>query len=112
MTLIATQTVTQAGLTPSFQSASSGGDTWYPTATTVLDFKNASDSPITVTIVTTATLYGQPISNVSVSVPSSGEVICGPFDPGMVMTAGTNTASMTYSSVTSLTVAVIEIQPS
>ncbi|MHB1950159.1 MAG: hypothetical protein ACYCQK_01640 [Acidiferrobacteraceae bacterium] len=107
MALLTTQTITRAGLTPSFAAASSGGDQWAPTSTTFLAFKNGSGAAITVTITTTAVFYGQPLSNVSITVDAGAELWAGPFDPGMVQAAGSDTASMTYSSATSLSVAAV-----
>lgn len=108
MALIATQSIAASGLTPSFQAAASGGDQYSPASNTFLYFKNGSGSPITVTVVTTATIFGQPISNVAVSVPAGGESLCGPFDPGMVAQSGSSLANLTYSGVSSLTVAAIQ----
>jgi hypothetical protein len=105
--LIQTQTITQAGLTPAFQAASAGGDSWAAASTTFLAFKNASGAQITVTIVTTASFFGQPISNVAIPVPAGAEVSAGPFDPGMVQQAGSNLANVTYSATSGLTVAAI-----
>lgn len=107
MALIQTQDITQAGLTPAFQAASSSGDTWEPSTSTFLAFKNASGAQITVTVVVTATLYGQPLSNVAIPVPAGAEVWAGPFDPGQVRQQGSNLAGLSYSSVTGLTVAAI-----
>lgn len=108
MAVLVTQKTTASGLTPSFQSAASGGDSYEPASNTFLYLKNGSGSPITVTIVTTATIYGQPISNVSVVVPAGGESLAGPYDPGMVAQPGSSLANLTYSGVTNLTVAVIQ----
>jgi hypothetical protein len=108
MAILVTQKTSASGLTPSFQAASSGGDQYEPASDTILYFKNGSGSPITVTVVTTASIYGQPISNVSVTVPANGEILAGPYDPGMVAQSGSSLANLTYSGVTSLTVAVIQ----
>lgn len=107
MALLQTQTIAQAGLTPALQAASSSGDTWEPATTTFLAFKNGSGSQITVTVQTTASFYGQPLSNVAIPIPAGAEVWAGPFDPGQVRQQGSNLAGLTYSSVTGLTVAAI-----
>lgn len=108
MATIATQSTSASGLTPSFQAASSLGDIYEPASNTILYFKNGSGSPITVTVVTTASIFGQPISNVSVVVPASGEILAGPYDPGMVAQPGSSYANLTYSGVTNLSVAAIQ----
>ena len=107
MALIQTQAITTAGLTPAFQAASAGGDTWEPTSSTFLAFKNGSGAQITVTVPTTATFFGQPISNIAIPVPAGAEVWAGPFDPGMVQAATSNTASLTYSASAGLSVAAV-----
>ena len=112
MALLATQTISRAGLTPALQAASSGGDSWEPSSTTFLVAKNGSASSITVTVATTATAFGQPISNVAVPVAAGAEVWFGPFDPGMVAQSGTNLGNLTYSAVTSLTIAAVQCLPS
>ena len=111
MALLQTQTITQAGLAPSLQAASVGGDQYYPTSSTFLYVKNGSGAPITVTVATTATIFGQPISNVAVSVPAAGEEMLGPYDPGMVAQPVTNLANVTYSAVASLSIAAISCPP-
>lgn len=105
--LIATQTVTKAGLSPSLQACSAGGDTYSPSATTTLYIKNGDSEQHTVTVHTTATIYGQPISNVAIVIPAGGEVMAGPFDPGMVADPSTTLATVTYDAVTSMTIAAI-----
>ena len=107
MALIQTQTVTQAGLPPALQAASAGGDTWEPSATTFLYVKNGDSAQHTVTIHTTATTYGQPISNIAVPVPAGQEMMLGPYDPGEVAQPGTNLGSVTYDAVTGVTIAAI-----
>ena len=109
MSLITTQTVTQAGLSPSLQACSVGGDTYSPSANTMLLIKNGDSVQHTVTVETTATAYGQPISNVAVPVPAGTEIMCGPFDPGMVASPQTTLASLTYDAVSGMSVAAIRV---
>ena len=103
-----TQVISQAGLSPAFQAASSSGDQYAPGASTFLAAKNGSGSQITVTVVTTATAFGQPISNIAVPVPAGAEVWFGPYDPGEVAQSGSTLANLTYSAVTNLTIAAIQ----
>jgi hypothetical protein len=107
--LISTQTVTPAGLTPALQACNTGGDTWSPTATTMLYVKNGDSVQHTITVHTTATVYGQPISNIAIPVPAGSEIMCGPFDPGMVANPATTVATVTYDTVTSMTIAAIQV---
>lgn len=107
MATLITQPISQAGLQPSYQAASSGGDQYTPSSVTFLALKNGSGSPITLTVATTATIYGQPIGNIAISIPSSSEVFCGPFDPGEVQQSGSSLANLTYSGVTNLSIAAV-----
>lgn len=111
MATLITQAITQPGIQPSYQAASVGGDQYTPSSNTFLAFKNGSGAPITVTVVTNASLFGQPISNVAVPVASGAEVFCGTWDPAMVQQTGSSLANLTYSGVTNLSVAVISAQP-
>lgn len=109
MSLIPTQTVTAGGLAPSLQAASAGGDTYSPSATTMLYIKNGDSAQHTVTVHTTFSAYGQPISNVAINVPAGGEIMCGPFDPGMVADPATTLATVTYDAVTNMSIAAISV---
>ena len=107
MSLIPTQTMTQAGLNAAFQACSAGGDQYTPSDQTFLIVKNSDVSAHTVTLVTTATAFGQPISNISVIVPAGGMMLMGPYEPGEVIQPGTNLADLTYSGVTGMSIAAV-----
>lgn len=108
MALIATQQISQAGTQPSLQAAAAGGDTYEPTEDTFLFVKNGDSVQHTVTIHTTATSYGQPISNIAVPVPAGAEVLLGPYEPGEVAQPATGLATVTYDAVTNLTIAALK----
>jgi hypothetical protein len=113
MATLASQALNRAGLTPSFAAATGGGDAFTPDNNTFLRVKNASGSPITVTVVTPRTnRFGNAIADNTFSVPATtGDVLAGPFpaeeyaDP-----ANSGLTTITYSGVTSLTIAAIQIQ--
>ncbi len=108
MALLATQPVLRAGLAPIFTAATVGGDTFTPGQTTFLHVKNASAGAITVTIVTPGTSSGLAIADVAVSVPATtGDRMIGPLPAFLFSLAGVG--SITYTAVTSLTVAVISV---
>ena len=107
MATLITQPISQAGLSPAYQAASVGGDSYTPSSVTFIALKNGSGAPITLTVVTTASIFGQPIGNIAVPIPAGAEVFCGPFDPGEVQQPSSSLASLTYSGVTSLSVAAI-----
>jgi hypothetical protein len=108
MALLATQQIQITGPAITLVAAAGGGDTVTPSDRTFLWVKNGSGSPITVTVVTPGTYYGQAIADVPISVPATtGERMIGPLDFRL---ADTNqVVSITYSGVTSLTVAAVRI---
>lgn len=108
MALLATQQIQITGPAITLTAAAGGGDTVSPSDRTFLWVKNASGSPITVTVVTPGTFKGQALADVAVSVPATtGERLIGPLDGSLVDTTGV--VPITYSGVTSLTVAAVRI---
>lgn len=110
MALLATQSVTLAGLAPAYAAAAGGGDTFVPDKDTFLHVKNASGGAITVTIVTPRTdPVGNAVADVAVVVPlTTGDRMIGPFNAEIFADPTTGLASITYSGVTSLTVAIVK----
>lgn len=79
------------------------GRTW-------LRVKNASGSPITVTVETPGSVDGQGIADLAVSVPATtGDVLIGPFT-GNFHQPGTSDVYATFSAVTSVTVDVYRLK--
>jgi hypothetical protein len=110
MAALTTQAIIRAGLTPSFASAAGGGDTFNPDLDTYLRVKNASGSSITVTVVTPRTdPVGNAVADTTFTVPATtGDVIAGPFPAEIYADPVTGVANITYSGVTSLTIAVLK----
>lgn len=110
MALIATQTVTQQGLVPTYQSVAAGGDQFEPSENTILLVKNGDASPHTVTVAVTATAFGQPVQNVAVVVAAGAQALIGPFEPGEVAQPSTGLANVSYDATpASLQIAAIEV---
>lgn len=110
MALLSVQSVTTAGLNPTYSAASGGGDTVQPSDTTFLHVKNGSGSAVTVTIVqANACSFGgsTPTHDRVVSVPASGERMIPTGPAARYQNPSTNVASITYSSATSVTVAAV-----
>lgn len=109
MANLPTQQVTLAGLAPQFVAAAGGGDKLAPGDRTCLHVKNASGAPITVTVDSVRQSdYGQD-SNVVVTVPATtGDRMVGPF-PAQRFAGTDGKVAVTYSGVTSLTVAAVRI---
>ena len=111
MALLALQTMTAAGLSPTFSSAAGGGDTVALTGSNddrcYLRVKNASGSSVTVTVTDPAlTLAGSAAVSPTFTVPATTGDVSWPLHPGLVNTA-TGLISISYSATTSLTVAAI-----
>lgn len=106
MALLATQSINRAGLATAFAAAAAGGDTFLPNSNTFIEVKNASGSPITVTIVTPRNnVYGNPIADNTISVPATtGDRMIGPFPADEYADPVTGLASISYSAATSVTV--------
>jgi hypothetical protein len=111
MALLATQNITRAGLAPAFAAAAGGGDTFTPDGDTFIEVKNASGSSVTVTIVTPRTdAWGNQIADNVITVPATtGDRMIGPFPADAYADPTTGLASITYSAVTSVTVAVFKV---
>jgi hypothetical protein len=108
MALLSVQQAALAGKAITFANATSGGDTLKPRSRSVLLVKNGDASAKTVTVVIPGnTEFGQPQPDVAVTVAAGAETLIGPFPAGSEDDTGT--VSITYSAVTSVTVAHISL---
>lgn len=108
MATIAAQQVTPQGLVnPTLVAATSGGDAFSPGENTVFWVKNGSGSSVTVTIDVTATVFGLAAPNIAVVVPAGDQAFLGPYPVGEVEQESTGLCDVTYSSVTTVTVAAL-----
>ncbi len=113
MALLATQKVVRTGLAPTYAAAAAGGDTFTPGQAVMLHVKNASAGALTVTVVTPGTTSGQAIDDIIVSVPATtGDRMIGPLPGSLITNTATGVGNITYSGVTSLTVAIIDTSES
>jgi hypothetical protein len=110
MATLTVQTVSRSGLNPAYAAAAGGGDKFAPDKDTFLHVKNGSGGALTVVTPLTDPGSGQAISDVAVSVPAAGERMIGPFNASSFADPADGLASITYSGVTSLTVAAIKVQ--
>ena len=109
MAVIATQQVTRAGIAPTYSAAAAGGDKFTPTKDTVLHVKNGGGAAVTATVVTPKEAFvGAAIADIAVSVPAAGERLIGPFPASDFRAATDGLADITWSAVTSVTVAALE----
>ncbi len=106
MALLATQQIDRDGLNATYVAAAAGGDTAAPDDRAFLHVKNGGASPVTVTLVTPGTVSGLAISDTTVSVAAGGAQFI-PLYPSLYRDPSSGLVSITYSGVTSVTVAVI-----
>jgi hypothetical protein len=112
MATLTVQKTVLAGFNPTFGSAAGGGDEFINTGKQYLQYKNTGGSPLTVTIVNqTPCNYGggTSVHNVAVVIPATtGDIRIGPLDP-LRFNDVNGKVQITYSGVTGLTVAVVEL---
>lgn len=96
-----------AGVLVPMAAASAGGDTFSGKERGVLILRNADAAAATVTIVVPGTgRYGQPEPDIALVVPAGETAVFGMFDGPM---RANGEVSVTYSKVTALTVAYVEL---
>lgn len=107
MATLASQQIVLTGLAPTFAAAAGGGDKVPPGDHSFLAVRNASGSPITVTVDSVApSNYGDD-ANLVVSIPATtGEKWIGPLTAQRFAGAD-GLVAVTYSGVTTLTVAAV-----
>jgi hypothetical protein len=108
---LATQRVTRAGVKPTYANAASGGDKFHPGGRVFLHVKNGAGSSVTVTVATPGEVVEDvAITDLAVAVPAGEEKMIGPL-PGSYFgdPSDSGLAAVTYSSATSVTIAVFEV---
>lgn len=108
---MATLTVQKAvgtGLTPSYSAAAGGGDQFANSGKAMLHAKNGSGGSITITVNSQVNCSQGFDHDFAVAIPAGEERMIGPFPKSRFDDANGN-VQITYSAVTSLTVAVIEV---
>jgi|SRR5215467_10132438 len=110
--ILTAQLPVTSGLAPVYSGADSNGSAFVNNGKRFLHVKNASGSPINVTITNPALVDGQAAPNRVVSVPATtGDKMIGPFPSVYNQQDGTNQVYVDYSAVTSVTAALIEVTP-
>lgn len=102
MAALTETTLDRQNVTPGYEAAANGGDTFTNGGNQFLLMRNTSGGPITVTIVTTRTVDGLAVPDLEVIVPANDHVVVGQFD---TQTYGL-TVSMTYTTEVGLEIAV------
>lgn len=110
MAVLTVQSVSRSGLEATYASCAVGGDTFVNSGYEIIHIKNGHSGAQTVTITTPATTYGLAIADPAVEVTAGEERFIGPFPPA-VFNGASDTVSLTYSGVTSLTIAILKVIP-
>jgi hypothetical protein len=114
MATLTTQVVNRAGLGPTYAAAAGGGDAMACGSGMFLHVKNGGGSPITVTLTVPAARTYEPnvaITSPQITVPATtGERMIGPVDANTFTDPVTGLCTLTYSAVTTVTVAAIQLQ--
>lgn len=110
MATLSVQAISAGGLDPTYSAAAGGGDKVKPGPTTFLHVVNGDVSPITVTVAAPGNFYASVAKpDLEVTVGASGEqMIPVPVTP-FADPADSGLASISYSDVTSVTVAALRI---
>lgn len=107
MATLTTQNITTAGILPTYTAAAGGGDAMIADATSFLHIKNGAGSSMTVTLVTPATVDNTlAVGDRAVTVAAGSEQMIAVPD-SLYRDPTTGLASITYSAVTTVTVAAI-----
>jgi hypothetical protein len=109
MALLQPQVVTIAGTAPTYSAAAAS--TTVPCGEHIfLHVKNTNGSSMTVTLTATAKVRGQGAADTVVTVPATtGDKMIGPIPAELFANPADGTCAVTYSSTTSVTVALIRI---
>src|SRR5438128_947543 len=112
MATLTTQVINRAGTVITPVAAAGGGDAMPCGAGMMLEVVNGGGSPITVTLVVPAARAYEPnvaITSPAVSVTNGTTKRFGPIDAGTFMDPTTGLCTITYSAVTSVTVAAVQL---
>jgi hypothetical protein len=110
MAVLNVQDIKRSGLDPAYVACAGGGDQFLPSEDTILHVKNGSGGALTVTVVTPGVAAPDvPIADTQVSVPAGDDRFIGPFPAHLYQDPADNLADITYSGVTSLTIAALRV---
>lgn len=109
MATLTTQNITTAGILPTYAAATGGGDAMVPGSSSFLHVKNGAGSSITVTLATPAVVDGTlAVADRVVTVGATSEQMI-KVTPELYRDPTTGLAVITYSAVTTVTVAAIAV---
>lgn len=109
MAILTVQEITLDGLVPSYVAADTAGDKFENNGSTMFHIKNGGGSPITATFTSVRACDQGFLHDVDVVVGAGAEAMVGVFDPYRFNT-GAKQVEVSYTAVTSVTVAAITCQ--
>ena len=109
MSTLTVQQTDLDGVVPSYAAAAGGGDEFANDGRSMLHVKNGSGGPLTVTVNSRVNCSHGFDHDSATIVGAGSESMIGPFDINRFNDPATGRASITYSDVTSLTVAAIKV---
>lgn len=108
MATLSVQQADRAANAVTLAAASAGGDEFVNTGKEALLIDNGGGSPITVTFATPVTVDGLAVDDLDIDVPDGEMHLLGPFPTG-TYNDGDGKVQISYTDVTSVTVAAIRI---
>jgi len=108
MAVLTLQKVSHAGLNPSYVAAEAAGDEFEAGGNRFIHVKNGGASQITVTVKSQKACDQGFTHDLTVDVPAGEERLIGSFDPARFANSA-GRVQVTYSDVTSVTVAALEV---
>ncbi len=92
-------------------AAAGGGDTFPTTGKEVVVITNGGGSPVTLTVATPGTVDSLAVADLTATIGAGETRLLGPFPPSIYATDGQpgSNVALSYSGVTSVTVAVVRV---
>lgn len=113
MATLTTQVINRAGAVVTPVAATGGGDAMSTGPGMMLEVVNGGGSPITVTLAVPSSRTYEPnvaVTSPAITVANGVTKWIGPVDSGTFMDPTTGLCTITYSGVTSVTVAAVQLQ--
>jgi type IV secretory pathway VirB6-like protein len=104
MATLTTQSITRAGITPTFAAVTGGGDACEVSVDLFLEFKNTNAATYTATLAipsTVSTFANVTYTSVAVTIPATtGDKMIGPITPDLFKDTTTGFCQITYTGTT------------
>jgi hypothetical protein len=108
MATVTVQTMTRAGIAPTYNAASGGGDKFAPGRDTYVHIKNGGGGSITATFAVDLDVEDLAVADATVTVPAGAERIAGPFSAHLFEDSADGLVHVAWSGTTSVTFAVVK----